>query len=61
MAVSVRYHKADRFERLRLVRAAMPVTPFGFVPTGMRFSSWDRAVLPAAQVDAALSAQSALS
>jgi oxaloacetate decarboxylase alpha subunit len=42
MAVSVRYHKEDPFERLRLVRAAMPVTPLSFITTGMRFISWDR-------------------
>jgi oxaloacetate decarboxylase alpha subunit len=41
MAVSVRYHKEDPFERLRLVRAAMPVTPLGSSQRG-RASSWDR-------------------
>jgi oxaloacetate decarboxylase alpha subunit len=47
MAVSVRYHTADPFERLRLVRAAMPVTPLGFITTGMRFISWERSEHPA--------------
>jgi len=42
MAVSVRYHREDPFERIRLARAAMPTTPLGFITTGMRFISWDR-------------------
>jgi oxaloacetate decarboxylase (Na+ extruding) subunit alpha len=42
MAVSVRYDKADPVERLRLVRAAMPVTPLGFITPAMRFISWER-------------------
>ena len=40
MAVSVRFHKEDPWERLRLVSAAMPNTPTGFITTGMRFIAW---------------------
>ena len=54
MAVSVRFHREDPWERLRLVSAAMPDTPLNLITTGMRFISWVpagedvmRAVLPA--------------
>ena len=40
MAVSVRFHKEDPWDRLRLVSAAMPATPLSFITTGMRFISW---------------------
>src|ERR1700758_4894147 len=40
MAVSVRFHREDPWERLRLVSAAMPNTPLNFITTGMRFISW---------------------
>jgi oxaloacetate decarboxylase alpha subunit len=40
MAVSVRYHREDPWERIRLVSAAMPNTPLNFITTGMRFISW---------------------
>jgi oxaloacetate decarboxylase (Na+ extruding) subunit alpha len=40
MAVSVRFHKEDPWERLRLTSAAMPNTPLGIITTGMRFISW---------------------
>jgi oxaloacetate decarboxylase alpha subunit len=40
MAVSVRFHKEDPWERIRLVSAAMPTTPLDFITTGMRFISW---------------------
>jgi oxaloacetate decarboxylase alpha subunit len=40
MAVSVRFHKEDPWERFRLVSAAMPNTPLSFITTGMRFISW---------------------
>jgi oxaloacetate decarboxylase alpha subunit len=40
MAVSVRFHREDPWERLRLVSAAMPGTPLSFITTGMRFISW---------------------
>jgi oxaloacetate decarboxylase alpha subunit len=40
MAVSVRFHREDPWERIRSVSAAMPNTPIGFITTGMRFISW---------------------
>jgi oxaloacetate decarboxylase (Na+ extruding) subunit alpha len=40
MAVSVRFHHEDPWERIRLVSAAMPATPLSFITTGMRFISW---------------------
>jgi oxaloacetate decarboxylase (Na+ extruding) subunit alpha len=40
MAVSVRFHQEDPWERLRLVAAAMPNTPLSMITTGMRFISW---------------------
>jgi oxaloacetate decarboxylase (Na+ extruding) subunit alpha len=40
MAVSVRYHHEDPWERIRLVSEAMPETPLGIITTGMRFISW---------------------
>jgi oxaloacetate decarboxylase (Na+ extruding) subunit alpha len=45
MAVSVRFHREDPWERFRLVSAAMPQTPLGMITTGMRFISW----VPAAE------------
>src|ERR1700734_3671130 len=45
MAVSVRFHHEDPWERIRLVSAAMPGTPLGMITTGMRFISW----VPAAE------------
>jgi oxaloacetate decarboxylase (Na+ extruding) subunit alpha len=40
MAVSVRYHQEDPWERFRAVSEAMPDTPLNFITTGMRFISW---------------------
>jgi oxaloacetate decarboxylase alpha subunit len=40
MAVSVRFHREDPWERIRLAGAAMPNTPLSFITTGMRFISW---------------------
>ncbi len=40
MAVAVRFHREDPWERLRLVREAMPETPLSFITTGMRFITW---------------------
>ena len=40
MAVSVRFHREDPWERIRLVSAAMPNTPLNLITTGMRFISW---------------------
>ncbi len=41
MAVSVRFHHEDPWERIRAVSAAMPRTPLNFLTTGMRFISWE--------------------
>ena len=40
MAVSVRFHREDPWERIRLMRAALPDTLLNFITTGMRFISW---------------------
>jgi oxaloacetate decarboxylase alpha subunit len=40
MAVSVRFHQEDPWERIRRVSAAMPETPLGMITPGMRFISW---------------------
>jgi oxaloacetate decarboxylase (Na+ extruding) subunit alpha len=40
MAVAVRFHREDPWERLRLVSAAMPDTPLSFITSGMRFITW---------------------
>ncbi|MGH2916775.1 MAG: biotin carboxyl carrier protein, partial [Solirubrobacteraceae bacterium] len=40
MAVSVRFHREDPWDRLRLAAGAMPATPLGLITTGMRFISW---------------------
>jgi oxaloacetate decarboxylase alpha subunit len=40
LAVSVRFHREDPWERIRLVSAAMPATPLSFITTGMRFITW---------------------
>jgi oxaloacetate decarboxylase alpha subunit len=40
LGVSVRFHKEDPWERIRLVSEAMPNTPLGMITTGMRFISW---------------------
>jgi oxaloacetate decarboxylase alpha subunit len=40
MAVAVRFHREDPWERLRLVSEAMPETPLSFITTGMRFITW---------------------
>jgi oxaloacetate decarboxylase alpha subunit len=43
MGVSVRVHREDPWDLLRLVRAAMPDTKLQFIGTGFRFISWERA------------------
>ena len=40
MAISVRFHREDPWERLRLTAAAMPNTPLSMIGTGKRFISW---------------------
>jgi len=41
MGVAVRFKKENPWERLRLMRAAMPTTSLQFLTTGMRFISWE--------------------
>jgi len=41
MAVAVRWHRENPWERIRVARAAMPDTPLSFLTTGMRFISWE--------------------
>jgi oxaloacetate decarboxylase (Na+ extruding) subunit alpha len=43
MGVAVRTHREDPWQRIRLVRAAMPDTLLQFIGTGFRFISWERA------------------
>jgi oxaloacetate decarboxylase (Na+ extruding) subunit alpha len=43
MAVTVRFHKENPWERIRLMKARMPHTPLSFLSTGMRFISWETA------------------
>jgi oxaloacetate decarboxylase alpha subunit len=43
MAMAVRTHAEDPWERIRTVRALMPSTPLGFITPGMRFMAWQRA------------------
>ncbi len=40
MAVSVRFHREDPWERIRLVSEAMPNTPLSMITPGVRFISW---------------------
>jgi oxaloacetate decarboxylase alpha subunit len=40
LAISVRFHQEDPWERLRLMSAAMPNTPLSMIGTGKRFISW---------------------
>lgn len=40
MAVAVRFHREDPWQRTRLVSAAMPATPLSFITSGMRFITW---------------------
>lgn len=42
MAMSVRFHREDPWERLRRAAAAIPETPLGLLTSGLRFISWDR-------------------
>ena len=45
MAMTVKWHREDPWERIRVVRELMPETPLGFITPGMRFISWERAPL----------------
>ena len=40
MSVSVRFHREDPWELIRLMRAALPNTLLNFITTGMRFIVW---------------------
>ncbi len=40
MSVSVRFHREDPWELIRLMRAATPTTLLNFITTGMRFIAW---------------------
>jgi oxaloacetate decarboxylase alpha subunit len=41
MAVTVRWHRENPWERIRLMRQAAPATPLSFLTTGFRFISWE--------------------
>jgi oxaloacetate decarboxylase alpha subunit len=43
MAMAVRWHREDPWERIRVIRELMPETPLGFITPGMRFMAWWRA------------------
>lgn len=43
MAVAVRYHRDDPWERIRLMHMALPGVPLQFISTGFRFISWETA------------------
>jgi oxaloacetate decarboxylase alpha subunit len=43
MAMTVRWHREDPWERMRVIRDLMPNTRLGFITPGMRFISWERA------------------
>ena len=45
MAMSVRWHREDPWERIRVIRELMPATRLGFITPGMRFMAWERAPL----------------
>jgi oxaloacetate decarboxylase alpha subunit len=40
IGISVRFHRENPWQRIRLVSAAMPNTPLGMITSGMRFISW---------------------
>ena len=43
MGVAVRYKQQDPWERIRLMKQAMPTTPLQFLSTGFRFIAWETA------------------
>ena len=45
MAMAVRWHREDPWERIRVIRDLMPETRLCFITPGMRFISWERAPL----------------
>jgi oxaloacetate decarboxylase alpha subunit len=42
MAMSVRFHREDPWERIRRAAVAIPDTPLGLLTSGLRFITWDR-------------------
>jgi oxaloacetate decarboxylase alpha subunit len=50
MAMAVKWHREDPWERIRVVRELMPETPLGFITPGMRFMAWERAPLDVMRV-----------
>jgi len=42
MAMAVRWHGEDPWERIRVIRELMPDTRLGFITPGMRFIAWER-------------------
>ena len=44
MAMAVRWHREDPWERLRVVSELMPQTRLGFITPGMRFMAWQRPI-----------------
>lgn len=50
MAMTVKWHREDPWERIRVIRELMPETPLGFITPGMRFISWERAPLDVVQL-----------
>jgi oxaloacetate decarboxylase alpha subunit len=45
MAMAVRWHQEDPWERIRAIRELVHETPLGFITPGMRFMAWERAPL----------------
>ena len=43
MAVALRWHKDDPWQRIRTMRELMPDTPLGFITPGRRFMTWEQA------------------
>ena len=43
MAVAVRYHQDNPWDRIRLMHQALPAVPLQFISTGFRFMSWETA------------------
>jgi oxaloacetate decarboxylase alpha subunit len=43
MAMAVRWHRENPWERIRIMRELMPETRLGFITPGMRFMAWWRA------------------
>lgn len=43
MAVGVRYHQDDPWDRIRRMKQAIPAAPLQFISTGFRFISWETA------------------